>query len=207
MLFFIAGMLIGRESRIMESEYFVVDLEQGSKEWIEWRHKGIGASDASTVMGQNRFQSSSNLLREKQGPVTFNFYQNDRMALGTRLEPEARSLYISTTGNGVEPVCIQSSRYEWFRASLDGLTSNGDVVVEIKCGASAYRRVSEFRAVPDYYYGQVQHILAITGLDTLDFWCYWPGSPAILLPVKRNDEYIEKLIQRESEFWDLVTQN
>lgn len=190
----------------MQSEYFIVKLEQRSKEWLEWRHKGIGASDASTVMGENRFVKPSTLMRQKRSPVTLNNHQNERMALGTQLEPEARALYISRTGNDVEPVCIQSSRYEWLRASLDGLTPNGDAVVEIKCGASVYRRVSEFRAVPDYYYGQVQHILAITGLDSLDFWCYWPGSPAILLPVSRNDAYIEKLIQQESEFWDLVTQ-
>ena len=188
----------------MQSEYFIVKLEQGSKEWLEWRHKGIGASDAPTVMGENRFEKPSNLMRQKRSPVKLNNQPKERMALGTRLEPEARSLYISRTGNQVEPVCIQSSRYDWLRASLDGLTPIGDAVVEIKCGASVYRRVSEYRAVPDYYYGQVQHILAITGLSSLDFWCYWPGSPAILLPVDRNDTYIEKLIQRESEFWEGV---
>ena len=190
----------------MHSEYFIVEFQQGSKEWLQWRHQGIGASDAPTVMGENRFENPSNLMRQKQGPVKFTNRQNERMALGTQLEPEARSLYISRTGNEVEPVCIQSSRYEWLRASLDGLTATGDAVVEIKCGASAYRRVSEFHTVPDYYYGQVQHILAITGLNSLDFWCYWPGSPAILLPVNRNDTYIEKLIQRELEFWDGVIQ-
>ena len=158
------------------------------------------------LINTEKIENPSSLMRQKQGPVKFTNRQNERMALGTQLEPEARSLYISRTGNEVEPVCIQSSRYEWLRASLDGLTATRDAVVEIKCGASAYRRVSEFHTVPDYYYGQVQHILAITGLDLLDFWCYWPGSPAILLPVNRNDTYIEKLIQRELEFWDGVIQ-
>ena len=128
------------------------------------------------------------------------------MALGTKLEPEARKLYNAETGKDVRPVCVQSSKYEWLRASLDGLSTNHDTVVEIKCGASVYRRVSQSRSVPDYYYGQVQHILAATGLDSLDFWCYWPGNPPLLLPVERDDTYIERLLSKELEFWNLVKQ-
>ena len=41
---------------------------------------------------------------------------------------------------------------------------------------SFVRATSQTRSAPDYYYGQLQHILAVTGLDSLDFWCYWPGS-------------------------------
>jgi len=129
------------------------------------------------------------------------------MALGTKLEPEARKLYVEETGKDVRPVCVQSSKYAWLRASLDGLTTNQDSVVEIKCGASVYRKVSKYRAIPAYYYGQLQHILAITDLDSLDFWCYWPGSPNLLLAVERNDLYIERLLIKELEFWNLIKQN
>ena len=129
------------------------------------------------------------------------------MALGTQLEPECRKLYITKTGKEVSPVCVQSSRYKWLRASLDGLSINHDTVVEIKCGASVYRRVSQSRSVPDYYYGQVQHIMAVIGLDSLDFWCYWPNNPALLLRVERDEPYIERLLAKELEFWNLVKQN
>ena len=90
------------------------------------------------------------------------------------------------------------------RASLDGLALNHDAVVEIKCGQSAYRTASRTRAVPDYYYGQMQHILAVTGLDLLDFWCYWPGNTPFLIPVPRNAPYIERLLKTELEFWNNV---
>ena len=191
----------------MTTNFSLVDLEQGTSEWLSWRHQGIGASDASTIMGENRFESPSGLLHQKRGPVILDSFQNEAMALGTQLEPEARKLYIATTGNEVTPVCVQSSKYDWFRASLDGLSTNHDTVIEIKCGASSYRKVSQTRTIPSYYYGQVQHILAITGLDSLDFWCYWPNNPPVLLPVKRNESYIERLLSKESEFWKLVTQD
>lgn len=154
-------------------------------------------------MGENPFASAAALLQEKRGPVR-SFAQNAAMARGTELEPEARRRYIANTGKEVRPACLQSTRYDWLRASLDGLTTNHDSVVEIKCGASAYRNASRSRSVPSYYYGQLQHILAVTGLDSLDFWCYWPDYPELLLHVGRNEAYIERLLTKELEFWNLV---
>src|SRR4029079_11463262 len=92
----------------------------------------------------------------EQGLV-HDFGQKSAMALGTELEPVARKLYIAQTGREVRPVCLQSTRYEWLGASLDGLAINHDAVVEIKCGRSAYRIAAQTRSVPTYYYGQVQH--------------------------------------------------
>ena len=190
----------------MNTNFVVVELQQGTSQWLAWRHNGIGASEASTIMGENRFESASMLLKKKRGPVILDSFQNKAMALGTKLEPEARKLYVAETGKDVRPVCVQSARYTWLRASLDGLSTDHDVVIEIKCGASVYRKVSQSRSVPDYYYGQVQHILAVTGLDSLDFWCYWPDNPTLLLSVERDDTYIQRLLSKELEFWNLVNQ-
>jgi putative phage-type endonuclease len=187
----------------MNTHFTFVELQQGTEEWREWRHKGIGASDASTIMGENRFKTAAQLLQEKRRPAR-DFGQNEAMARGTQLEPEARRRYIAKTGKDVKPVCLQSTRYDWLRASLDGFATNGDAVVEIKCGNSVYRSAALSRSVPVYYCGQMQHILAVTGLNTLDFWCYWPGCPELLLPVERNDTYIERLLTREMEFWNQV---
>lgn len=189
--------------QIKTSHYIIIELQQGTTEWLEWRHNGIGASDASTIMGENRFKTAAQLLQEKCGPAR-DYGQNAAMARGTELEPEARRLYRQKTGKEVRPACLQSTRYNWLRASLDGFAVNNDGVVEIKCGQSAYRTASQTRAVPNYYYGQVQHILAVTGLDSLDFWCYWPGCSPLLIPVARNNGYIERLLKRELEFWNLV---
>ena len=188
------------------THFTIVTHEQGSDSWRAWRHKGIGASDAPTIMGENRFKSASQLLREKCGPARDSF-KNAAMIRGTELEPEARRLYIAKSGREVFPACLQSTRYDWLRASLDGLAINHDTAVEIKCGQSTYRKSSQTRSVPDYYYGQMQHILAVTGLDSLDYWCYWPGSTPLLLPVPRNPSYIERLLETELEFWNNVQRN
>jgi len=107
------------------THFTIVTVDQGTDSWREWRHKGIGASDASTIMGENRFKSSAQLLQEKRGPAR-DFGQNAAMARGTELEPEARKLYVAKTGRDVRPACLQSTRYDWLRASLDGLALNYD---------------------------------------------------------------------------------
>lgn len=185
------------------TQFTITQLEQGTQEWMEWRHKGIGASDAPIIMGENPWKSAEELLREKRGPAR-DSHVNEAMSRGIMLEPEARSCYIVRTGNDVKPACLQSNQYPWFRASVDGISSNGDLIVEIKCGKSVYRYASEYRCVPDYYYGQLQHILAVSGLTSIDFWCFLPDCPQLLIPVPRNDEYIEHLMVAEKSFWNNV---
>ena len=187
----------------MSAHYVLVNLPQGTPEWREWRHGGIGASEASTVLGENPFKSADQLFQEKRGPVP-NFVANAAMELGTKLEPVARERYIYRTGKNVQPACLQSLHHPWLRASLDGLGARGDSVVEIKCGRSAYQRTAKTGRVPSYYYAQIQHILAITHLPSMDFWAYWPRCPEILIEVPRNDNYIDQLIRLEGEFWTEV---
>ena len=186
--------------------YSIIDFEQGSQVWLEWRNHGIGASDAPVIMGENPWKKIGKLLQEKRNPPITGF-KNQAMIRGIRLEPEARTAYNSETGYDVSPLCIQNIAHEWMRASLDGISTDGSVVVEIKCGRSVYRKTTASHKVPSYYFGQLQHILAVTGLTTIDFWCYLPGKPNLLVPVQRDDKYIEKLILKEYEFWKLVQQN
>jgi putative phage-type endonuclease len=187
----------------VNTHFSIVELQQGTQEWREWRHKGIGASDASTIMGENRFKSAAQLLQEKRGPAR-DFGQNQPMAIGIQLEPEARRRYTARTGREVVAACLQSTRYDWLRASLDGFAASLDAVAEIKCGDSNYRRVSRSGCVPDWHRGQLQHILAVTGFDSLDFWCYSLSRPELLLRVERDDAYIERLLNRELDFWNHV---
>lgn len=153
----------------MNTAYTVVDLQQNTTEWLEWRGNGIGASDAPAIMGENPWKSASQLLSEKLGSVR-KFEGNAAMARGTELEPEARKQYEAISKTHVVPACLQSNKYEWQRASVDGLAVNGNAVVEIKCGDSVYKKTASSRQVPGYYVGQLQHILAVTELPHIDFF-------------------------------------
>jgi putative phage-type endonuclease len=184
------------------THYTIVNLQQNTPAWLEWRSQGIGASDAPAIMGENPWKSADYLLREKcTGKV---YDPNAAMARGAGLEPEARKCYERKFGIRIAAACLQSTRYEWLRASVDGLAADGSTVVEIKCGESVYRKSAATREVPDYYFGQLQHILAVTGLHEIDFWCYLPSRPEVHIAVARDDSYIKRLLEAEHAFWQRV---
>ena len=87
---------------------------------------------------------------------------------------------------------------------MDGISSDGTRAIEIKCGNSAYRHTAASGSPPDYYYGQLQHIMAVAGLASIDFWCYLPEYGGVLVQVQRNNEYIERMVLAEYEFWKQV---
>lgn len=174
--------------------------------WLEWRSNGIGASDAPTIMGENPWKSAPRLLSERLGTAD-KFGGNAAMARGTTLEPEARRQYEAISKVCVAPVCLQSNKHQWLRASLDGLAADGRAVVEIKCGEIVYKKTARSGRVPGYYMGQLQHILAVTDLPTIDFFCWLPNLPAICLSVKRDDPYIARLMVAEQAFWQQLVRN
>ena len=151
-------------------------------------------------MGENRWKSRTRLLDEKLGGVRS--AQNAAMAKGSALEPDALKRFTKETGIEAHPVCLESTRCSWLHASLDGLSPDGKVVVEIKCGSSAYRHANKFRQPPTYYKGQLQHILAITGLSEIHYWNYLPGKDPIHLLVSRDEAYITRLFSEEQKFWE-----
>lgn len=193
-------MSLGIYGGTVNTAYILVNLQQGTTEWLQWRKGGIGASDAPTIMGENPWKTADELLLDKLGrakPVG----TTAAMARGTALEPEARRRYESMTRISVAPACLQSTKHEWQRASVDGLATDGSAVVEIKCGESVYAKTAGGGRVPSYYVGQLQHILAVTALPQIDFFCWLPNRPEVHLRVKRDDRYIARLLVAEEAFW------
>ncbi len=179
----------------------IIDLKQGTKKWRNWRHGGIGASDASIIMLENRFKSPEELRFLKKNKIDEK--PNFKMQQGTMLEPEAREQYQKATGIIVKPICLQSKMYPWLIASLDGISDDFKKLVEIKCGESAYKKATN-HTIPDYYYGQLQHQLMITGLNKMDYWACWPGKKGVRIKVKRDKSYISKLFKEELIFFNTL---
>ena len=152
------------------SAFSLIQLDQGTDAWHAWRRKGIGASDAPTIMGENPWKKRDELLEEKR--TGYIVPQTHVMRRGHKLEPEARKQYEEALRRKVTPQCLQSNAHTWLIASVDGISAGLDKVVEIKCGKNAYSYSRSKGKVPQYYYAQLQHILAVTNLDVIDYWSY-----------------------------------
>lgn len=187
----------------MFGEFDTLDLVQRSDEWLRWRAGGLGASETGCLTGLDPFKTEGDLTHAKLS-LTLRGFQNSKMQRGAALEPEALAAYVERRGIAVRPACIQSKTNPWMRASLDGLSIPDCAAVEIKCGHSTYNYVSRSGRLPDTAYAQMQHIMAITGFEKMDFWCYEVGRRPILQSLYSNSSYIRRLVEKSKEFWDFI---
>ncbi len=185
----------------LESHSFITidNLAQGTPDWHDWRKTVIGASDAPSIMGENPWKSKNALIEEKLGSKSA-FSGNYATRRGTQLEPEARNVYQQSKNKRVTPAILQCRLRPWQAASVDGINLEQRYVVEIKCGVKSYEYTEKTGEVPVYYKAQLQHILSITGFESIDYFSYLPGKEPIYILVRRDDEYINSLITREKEF-------
>jgi len=177
-------------------------LMQGSQEWLEWRKKGLGASDAPIIMEESPWKTPYELWLEKTGrkkPPP----PNASMIRGHRLEEKARQKYIEMTGNAVFPLCAQHEQYPWLFCSLDGINFEQNLIVEIKCAGGASHHKALVNEIPRVYYPQLQHQMLVSGIDICHYFSF-DGEDGVIVECPANPEYQEELLKKLQEFWDLV---
>jgi putative phage-type endonuclease len=175
----------------------IQDFVQGSKKWLDWRRSKIGASDSPIIMDMNPWKSRYALWEEKvclrQEPTT-----NEHMKRGIELEPKAREMFVALTGVKVEPLCAIHEKHSWMAASFDGVSEDGKFILEIKCPRNGVHN-----QIPDYYYHQVQHQIAIANVD-FSYYFSFDGVDGKLLEIPRNDACIREMIEKEAEFFQMI---
>ena len=178
-------------------------LQQNTVEWHRWRLQGFGSSDAPVIMGEAPFRTRRFLWSVKTG-LARETAGGPAARRGRALEGAARSVYERQTGIQMEPLCLVHERLEWMRASLDGLSFDGSIALEIKCpwGMRDQAELQEGR-IPLHYYAQVQHQLEVSGARELHYWSF-SGASGMLVRVQPDREYIARLIDAETTFWQRV---
>ncbi len=107
----------------------------------------------------------------------------------------------------MEPLCLVHDRFEWMRASLDGLSFDGSTVLEIKCPLSVRDlNAAQQGRVPSHYYGQLQHQLEVTGAAEAHYWSF-DGRVGRLVRIRPDRDYLKRLVDEEGEFWRRVKEN
>lgn len=186
-------------------------LNQNTPEWHEWRLHHLGGSDAATVMFLNPYRDPYKLWLEKTGrtPPQRDWSNGVETPAqrGLRLEPEARQLYCMQRACFAPPACIENDREgeEFMAASLDGLAD--DRIIEIKCPTDArIHLMAREGSIPAEYYAQVMHNVQVAGVERADYVSYYHDD-LIIIPVERDEKFLEELVSTEKLFWSWVQDN
>lgn len=173
-------------SKLNKHFNYLYDLpqpEQKSKEWFEYRHERITASDMAEAMDLNPYSSVENFYVKKCDP-NFPFYDNVFVHHGKKYEQIATQVYEHIYNTKVtEFGCVPHSTLGILGASPDGICSKSTLdckfstrlgtMLEIKC---PYRREIKHSGkivgeiCPHYYWCQVQQQLECCDLEVCDFW-------------------------------------
>ncbi len=190
-----------------------VDLSR--EEWLAERRKGIGSSDAAVVAGLSKWSTPYKLYLEKRGEIEGDdISEKPWIEYGEIMEePIARKFARRHPEWRVQRsnFILQHRDYPFMLANLDREVFRPGLepaVLEIKTSRSSDGWGDDGSSqIPDPYYIQVQHQLAVTGRRiayvAAQIGGDWPPREYV---IERNDEDIANLITVEIDFWQRVEQ-
>lgn len=185
-------------------------------EWLEERKKGIGSSDAGTIMGSSPFNTPYNLWLQKMGKAE-PFKENDAMLNGHVLEPAVAEWFGIKTGNIVD----KNSEGDWLavdddkpylRVSPDRIFWTPDIPEDKRTYANG--RILEIKTtsktvdkdnLPDYWFCQVQYQMGVMGIEKACI-AWLTSSPKLQFDyaeVNFNKAFFNTLISQIDTFWNI----
>ena len=187
----------------------ILEIDQGSPEWLALRQSKITGTDAGILTGSNPFKTKVDLWKQKLGLAPRD-EPNAAMKRGSELEEPARWLLSESLGINFKPAVAISDTYEWMMASLDGLSPCLRFMCEIKCPSQKYHNEAKEGVIQQYYRDQIQHCLAVTECEKCYFCSYLPKDEReiVIIEVYPNLEKQAEIIAKGQEFYiNMCTMN
>jgi putative phage-type endonuclease len=173
------------------------------------RTQGIGGSDAAVVVGLSPFKTPYQLYLEKRGAVPASEEETLAMKFGTLLEEPIAQHYCDVTGRQVrKQPTVFHDQYPFMLANIDRQIlkdPRGPGVLEVKTTNEwSGRSIQGVEDIPDHYYCQAQHYMAVYDYAWASFAVLIGGQRFIWFDIERHDGVIAELIRQEAEFWERV---
>ena len=166
--------------------YKLINLEQNSDEWLDWRKNGWSASETGTIMLKTA-STWDDLRLAKAGLQEHSEHTKKLFRHGHEQEEVAREWFNKKkTPHSFQPACLENRENPKIRASLDGflhIDANHPEFLEIKSPMQMkakkrwYDSVSSYDDLPPHYKWQLIHQFAAIGTDiALAHYLIWLGQ-------------------------------
>jgi putative phage-type endonuclease len=183
-----------------------VEFEQGSQAWLDWRKGLLTATDAPMLLGASPYTTPYKGWLRKTGQAAEQ-QENEAMRRGKRDEPIAREWFNKEYGIEMEPCCIESELYNFIGSSLDGLSTCGRYILEIKSNGDQYH-FGLNAGLPDFHMMQMQHqLLSTDNTAEMGFYLSWNKGSKTVKEVYPDKEWMAEYLPKAREFWKLVVFN
>jgi putative phage-type endonuclease len=169
--------------------------------WEMWRHLGIDAEDAATIIGHNPWETVEELLLRKSQIEPIRKPATPAMVAGRANRPAALNAYRALSGiHNLEPASVQNIQNPWMIAHPDLM--RGYHIADVHCGESALEKAHKSGKLPKPYWAEAQHTLMVTGYHRMTVYLHNvdPKMAAKSFEVHAHKAFQQELYQAESNF-------
>ena len=185
------------------SRILVHTKEMSRKDWLNYRRKGIGGSDAGAIIGLNPYATPYTVWADKVGLLPEQ-EDSEAMRQGRDLEGYVASRFEEATGKRVRRrnVMFQHEKLDFVTANIDREVMGERAGLE--CKTTSLMNLKRFKngEFPDQYYTQCVHYLAVTGWDRWYLAVLIMNQGFYVYTIERDEEEIAALLSAERAFWE-----
>lgn len=182
----------------------IIDIEQGSQEWLDFRKKHIGASDASIILGVSPWTTPFQLWRQKLD-LDLPQEENEAMRYGKQNEEKCRIFSETLYGCNLTPLVAQSEEYPWLIASYDAYSTDFDIAIEIKNSGIKDHEIAKKGLIPDKYKPQLLQQMIVASLDRITYQsCYKDENVYVHISIDDFKKNIAEHLKKTKEFYDCM---
>lgn len=205
----------------------IYDTKKMSKyEWLKERGKGIGGSDAASVVGLNPYKSSVSVYLEKLNYMKNNvnniddktinsilnkntqhiedtIYTNYKMELGNKLKDFVAREFALKTNKKVRNIngILKNDKYPFALANIDRAIVGEKAFLECKVSGSYLKREWK-EGVPIYIKVQCHHYMAVSGATHCYVAALIGNEDLVIHKIDRDEEIIKEIMKLEKMFWE-----
>ncbi|MFD1350188.1 YqaJ viral recombinase family nuclease [Oceanobacillus caeni] len=179
-------------------------LEMTRQEWLEERTRGIGGSDASIILGLNKYRTPFELWLEKTGQTNVEESQAEAAYFGNLLEEVVAKEFEIRSGKKVRRnnFMMQHPEYNFITANIDRKVVGEDAILECKTASAYLSKDWESEEIPAPYLVQVQHYLGVMDYKKAYIAVLIGGQRFVWKEIERDEELIQMIFDAEVHFWN-----
>ena len=178
-------------------------LNMKKEEWLRYRKKGIGGSDAGAVCGLNPYRSAIEVYFDKTTDEVEEI-DNEAMRQGREFEDYVARRFMEATGKKVRRAnaMFYDEQYPFMLADVDRMVVGENAGLECKTASPFMADKWKGEEIPLSYQIQCYHYMSVCNADAWFIAVLIYGKEFKFYKLERDEQVIQDLIRIEKDFWE-----
>ncbi len=181
----------------------IATKELSNEQWLKYRKRGIGGSDAGAVCGLNPYRTAMQVYQDKISE-DIESIDNEAMRQGREFEDYVARRFMEATGKKARKANFMyyDEKNPFMLADVDRMIIGENAGLECKTASPFMADKWKDGNIPLHYQIQCYHYMSVMGADAWYIAVLIYGREFKFYKLERDEELIADLIRIEKEFWE-----